>query len=490
MKFPRAWLGRARLCLLAAFTYAYFFSGGGPNQATRMALTESLVVRHEPDITPFHARTIDKGFKNDRFYADKAPGVSLLATLPYGLMRAADRLFGIPSDGRAAQQAKLGFLTFIFAGLAGIACALLLRRLALLLGCGPAAAELAAFAYAFGTIAFPFSTVLFGHQLSAMCILGAFVVTLEHRKQGTLTRPRVLVALGAMWTLSLVVEYPTALLVAVFGTATLVWTFDRARPLASVVRTLLWAGLGGVPLLVIHAAFVIWCYGKFALPYTYVSEPYFRAHMSGGVLGVNVPTALATYGSLLSPYRGLFFYCPVVALAVVGVGSWIDSAKDKATLPVVLAAIAIYMLFGCSYYAWDGGGSVGPRHLIAILPLFMLLVAFFADRSRWTFGVTLGLTVISSAVMLAVTSVLVQLPIGDTFRANPFYDVVVRGILDGNGEISSQDAFLPYPRGDGAFNLGMILGLAPLSSLFIIAGAWLAAYAPAAVSWFRRPAHA
>ena len=181
--------------------------------------------------------------------------------------------------------------------------------------------------------------------------------------------------------------------------------------------------------------------------------------MSGGVLGVNVPTALATYGSLLSPYRGLFFYCPVVALAVVGVGSWIDSAKDKATLPVVLAAIAIYMLFGCSYYAWDGGGSVGPRHLIAILPLFMLLVAFFADRSRWTFGVTLGLTVISSAVMLAVTSVLVQLPIGDTFRANPFYDVVVRGILDGNGEISSQDAFLPYPRGDGAFNLGMIVGL-------------------------------
>jgi hypothetical protein len=455
-----------------------------------MALTESLVVRHQPDITPFHARTIDKGFKNERFYADKAPGVSLLATVPYGLMRIADRVFGIPSDGRAAQQAKLGLLTLLFAGLAGVACASLLRRLALLLGCRPRAAELAAFAYAFGTIAFPFSTVLFGHQLSALCILSAFVITLERRKTGTLAQPRVLVALGAIWTLSIVVEYPTSLLVAVFGTATLVWTFDRSRPIRSVLRTLLWAAAGGIPLLLVHAAFLVWCYGKFALPYVYVSEPYFRAHMSSGVLGIGVPTLLATYGSLLSPYRGLLFYCPVVALAVVGLGSWIDSAKDKAVMPVVLAALAVYMLFGCSYYAWDGGGSVGPRHLIPILPLLLLLVAFFADRSGWTFGVTLVLTVASSAVMLAVTSVLVQLPLGDTYHANPFYDVVVRAIIEGNGEINSQDAYVPYPRADGAFNLGMVMGLAPLSSLFIVTAAWAAAYVPSAVSWFRKPAHA
>jgi hypothetical protein len=257
-----------------------------------------------------------------------------------------------------------------------------------------------------------------------------------------------------------------------------------------VVRTLLWAGAGGVPILALHAAFLVWSYGKFALPYVYVSEPYFRAHMTGGVLGIGVPTALATYGSLLSPYRGLLFYCPVIALAVVGLGSWIDSAKEKAAIPVVLAAIGIYLLFGCSYYAWDGGGSIGPRHLIPILPLLLLLVAFFADRSRFDFGVTLVLTIVSSASMLAVTSVLVQLPLGDTFHANPFYDVVVRAILEGRGAINPQDAFIAYPRGDGAFNLGMLLGLAPLSSLFIIPVAWAVAYAPGAVSWFRKPAHA
>ena len=485
-----SWLGRARLCVLAAFTYAFFFSGGGPNQATRMALTESLVVRHQPDITPYHARTIDKGFRKDQFFADKAPGISLLATVPYELMRIGDRIGGIPSESRAAQQAKLGILTFLFAGLAGLACALLLRRLALFLGCGRPAAELAAFAYAFGTIAFPFSTLLFGHQLSALCILSAFVITLEHRKLGTLTQPRVLVALGAIWTLSLVVEYPTALLVAVFGTATLVWTFDRGRPVKSVVRTLLWAGAGGAPLLVVHAAFLVWSYGKFALPYIYVSEPYFRAHMSGGILGIGTPTMLATYGSLLSPYRGLLFYCPVLVLAVAGLGSWIDSAKDRATLPIVLAALGIYLLFGCSYYAWDGGGSVGPRHLLPILPLLMLLVAFFADRARWTFGVTLVFAAVSSAIMLAVTTVHIQLPMGDAYHANPFYDVVVRSILDGKGAINAQDAFVPYPRADGAFNLGMIVGFGPLAALVIVPAVWVAAYLPSLVSQLRKPAHA
>jgi len=475
---------------VAAFTYAFFFSGGGPNQATRLALTESLVVRHQPDITPYHFRTIDKGYKNNKFYADKAPAVSLLAVVPYALMRGADRVFGIDSDTQPATQAKLGILTFLFAGAAGAAAAELLRRLAMFLGCGARAAELAAFAYAFGTIAFPFSTLLFGHQLAALCILGAFALALRHDRAGTLKEPRTLVELGAIWTLSIVNEYPTALLVMVFGTALLVWTFERDRPVRSVVRTLAWTAAGGIPILLVHGAFLVWSYGKHALPYVYVSEPYFRAHMTGGILGIGVPTRLATFGSLLSAYRGLFFFCPVVVLAVAGLGSWIDSTKDRRVLPIVLAAIGIYLLFGCSYYAWDGGGSTGPRHLLPIMPLLLLLVAMFADRARWAFGVTLALTVVSAAIMLATTAVLAQLPLGDTYNANPFYDVVVRELALGQVAISPFDAYVPYQRADSSFNLGTLAGLPPVASLFVVVVVWIAAYVPGAAAALRRPAHA
>src|SRR5579883_1930559 len=169
-------LARARLLVLAALTYAYFFGGGDPNQATRYALTESLVERREPDITPYHAATIDKGFKRGKFYSDKAPGVSVLATVPYAVMRLGDRLFAIDPGSREAQLAKLHLLSFVTSGLAGVGCVWLVRRLAEHLGCGASIAELVAFGYAFGTIAFPFSTVAFGHQHAAFLVVASFYV--------------------------------------------------------------------------------------------------------------------------------------------------------------------------------------------------------------------------------------------------------------------------------------------------------------------------
>lgn len=482
-----SWLRRARLWIVAAFTYAFFVSGGDPNQATRYSLTESLVERGEPHITPVHWRTIDKGYKSRKFFADKAPGVSLLATAPFAVMRGADRVFGIDPDARATQLSKLYFLTLLFAGAAGVGCAVYLRRLAMLLGCSERSSELVAFAYAFGTIAFPFSTVLFGHQFAALILIASFVRLLEAHEAGALARPRTMAWLGALWSLAIVVEYPTALLVAVFGIAALVWTFDRARPAASLVRTLAWAGAGGAPVLLVHAAFLVWAYGKFALPYVYVSEPFFRAHMSGGILGIGLPDRIATFGTLVSPYRGLLFYCPVVALYAVGLGAWVASEKARSALRVLLPAYAIYVLFLCSYYAWDGGGSTGPRHILPVLPYFLLPVAFFADRSRVTYGVTLALTVVSSGFMLASTAVLVQQPQGDPFAMNPLYDLVFPTLAKGVAAINTQDSFVPFGRADASFNWGTLLGLSPRASLALVALVWLAAYGPAAARALAAP---
>jgi hypothetical protein len=490
LKAQISWIRRARIWILAAFTYAFFFSGGDPNQATRYSLVESLVDRRAPDITPVHFRTIDKGYKRQRFYADKAPGLSLLATVPYAVMRVADVAFGIDPGGREAQLSKLYVLSLIFAGLAGAVSAAMLRRLGLLLGCSERASELVAFAYAFGTIAFPFSTVLFGHQLAAALLLTSFVLLLESRERGRLARPRVLAALGALWSLAIVVEYPTALLVAIFGVSALVLGYDEKNPARSLLTTLSWAALGGAPVLVVHALFLIWCYGKFALPYVYVSEPFFRAHMTGGILGIGLPQRVATYGSLVSPYRGLLFYCPVVALFVVGVGAWIDSRRAPVALFILAPAFAIYLLFLCAYYAWDGGGSTGPRHILPALPFFLLPIAFFADRGRASFAVTMALTVASSVIMLASTAVLVQQPQGDVFAMNPLYDLVFPALANGTVGVNSQDAFVPFPRADSCFNWGTLLGLPPGATPVVVGLAWAVSYAPSALGLLRRREYA
>src|SRR5665213_2031937 len=83
-----AWLARYRFFVLVACTYAYFFEGADPNEASRFFLTRAIVTRHAADITPDAPYTIDKGEFRGKYYSDKAPGISLLAVVPYALMRA------------------------------------------------------------------------------------------------------------------------------------------------------------------------------------------------------------------------------------------------------------------------------------------------------------------------------------------------------------------------------------------------------------------
>ncbi|MDB4942541.1 MAG: hypothetical protein JWP97_2075 [Labilithrix sp.] len=472
------WLRRARLWLVAALTYAYFVSGSDPNQATRFALTEAIVTRHAPDITPVHYRTLDKGYVGGKFYADKAPGISLLAVPAFAVLRVADRAFGIDPSSLDAQRSKLYFLTLLLAGVPGVAAALLLRRLARRLGCGAAAAELAAFAYAFGTLAFPFSTVLFGHQLAAFLLLGMTTLAVEARARGALASTRTLLALGALGGTAVVVEYPTAFFLAVFGVSLLLACGERGRMARSMGRVVLLTAIGALPLLALHAGFLWWCYGRLALPYTFVSEPFFRAHMSSGIFGIGMPNRTATLGSLVSPYRGLLFYCPVVTLYAAGLGAWIATGRNLRLLAVAVPGVLVHLLFAFSYYAWDGGRSLGPRHLVPVLPFLVLPIAFLADRSRAAYVLTVLLTVASSVMMLACTFVLIHLPEGDPFTLNPFYDVVVPAVQRGEGALNAQDAFVPYARADAAFNWGMLVGLGGHGSLLVVPLVWLIAYAP------------
>jgi hypothetical protein len=76
---PRAWaIGLALLC-----TFGFFVGPPAWNQNSRLALTRALVEHGEVVIDDWHVTTGDNSFRDCHFYSDKAPGVSLLATLPY-----------------------------------------------------------------------------------------------------------------------------------------------------------------------------------------------------------------------------------------------------------------------------------------------------------------------------------------------------------------------------------------------------------------------
>jgi len=136
---------------------------------------------------------------------------------------------------------------------------------------------------------------------------------------------------------------------------------------------------------------------------------YFRATgrflvSSYGDLGFNF-TSPHLWGVLFSVQKGLFFWSPLLLLAVAG---WIRG--HKATRPfvagaLVVMAIDIYLI--ASWWDWQFGSSYGHRGFIDTLPLFALglasLFEWSTERPRRTLAVSI---VASLAVFLSIFQML------------------------------------------------------------------------------------
>lgn len=105
-------------------------------------------------------------------------------------------------------------------------------------------------------------------------------------------------------------------------------------------------------------------------------------------------------GTLLSPARGLFVYCPWVALAVLMV-PWSLRRLEPRTLAFwMVASLVAYLLMLSKYAAWWGGHTFGPRYWTDATPLLAILLALGLEWSRTRFR--LGMYCFVPLVLAAV----------------------------------------------------------------------------------------
>jgi hypothetical protein len=372
------------------------------------------------------------------------------------------------------------FITIVLCGLAGVAATLLLGRIVEELGATPREKALSMVAYGLGTIVFPFSTALFAHQLAALLVLVCFVLARRAPIWGDLSLRARSALFGVVGAFSIVTEYPTAIIVGITAIALLVSNRARWLEVAS------WGAIGAAPILVLHSVYLYVAFGSpFSLPYGHVFEPFFRMHHDEGLLGINPPTLAGLYGVSVSRYRGLLYFCPHLVLCFFGFAYWVRDEGHRVDLRIVGAVVLGYFCFNASYYAWDGGGSTGPRHFIPAIAFLSLSFFFFIRRSNAHFALGAGLTVVSVTFMFASTAVLVHQPEGEVLRSSPLYDIVLTDFFRGDLALNSQDIRTVGPRFDAAYNLGMFSGLRGLWSLVPLLAAWALAYSVDAARWIR-----
>ncbi len=288
----------------------------------------------------------DKALINGHYYSEKAPLPALLVVPFWWALRPALGSDALPEGTLDPNLIRLGgFLIGSIPFALIISCVwLALRRQG---GRSHLPLAVAACLPFFGSFLFIQSGAFFGHLIGAAFLLMAFRAWERER----------LVLCGTLAGCAVLCEYTNAVFPLFWG---LLLLFRRAyRPLGSLA-------LGALPSVVFLAAYNMVIAGTpFTISYTH-QVGYDYMHTAAGF---GWPNLHHLWHITLSDYRGLFFYTPVLILAVVALFVKRDAAAWW-NAPVILPALlTIVMMSG--FGGWWAGWSYGPRYLTTVAALLL-----------------------------------------------------------------------------------------------------------------------
>ena len=454
-------------------TYAYFYQGGGWNANSRFALVRSLVEKGRLDINRYRQSTGDLARRGDTYYCDKAPGASWLGAPPYAALFA---VFGSRHPGPRFLATALYLVTLWSVGIPSALGAVLLFRLLVRMGLAQFPAAVATAAYGLGSMAFPFSTLFYGHQLAAALLIAAFGLLAACRLGAAPASTRRLLAVGLLLGCAVAVEYPVALAAAILGIYAAGWVRPWPR--------LGWLALGAAgPGLLLAAYHTAAFGGPFTVAYSFSTLP--DRHM-GAFMGIAAPRLDVVRKLLFDDYRGLFFACPWLLLCFPGAARMLARRRLRPEAAACAGCALAFLWLNASLVDWDGGWMMGPRYLVTALPFLAVLAAGLAlpglPRLLAVAGGALALSAVafSAFMMLVATAVKPEVP---RAYSRPYQDYLLPAFLEGRLALNTHPVDRVDEPPDGvkrAFNLGELLGLRGLASLLP-----LGAFAALGALWLR-----
>lgn len=362
-----------------------------PQQVTRLALTLAMT-EGRLDIDDYAALTVDLAAFKGHFYADKPPGLSLLAVPAVALTR---HILGVPTGVLDREQFPTAMIAAIIstvgllAALATAALYLLCRRL----GVSEAAALFATAAMALGTPFFGWSTTFFVHAATGSLLLLALALAVWSRGR---TAGWIAALLGLVLGYTLTTDLVAAPAV---GLIALFYLFgEQERRWQRLVGASLGGLAGLLPLLAYNQL-------VFASPFTLgYSQVVGFEGMKQGLFGLTLPDPAVIGQVLFGLHRGLLPLAPVLLL--LPLGWWrMGQRPELRSLILVTAGVALsFLLVNASYFYWHGGSSTGPRHLIGMLPVLGLVLAFSWPRTGLARAGVLAVLAVSIVISAACAS--------------------------------------------------------------------------------------
>lgn len=219
--------------------------------------------------------------------------------------------------------------------------------------------------YGLGTLAAVYVKTLFGEPLAGLLLIVS-VLALENAPN-TADHPRRNLSLYALAGLCLGLLIGINTIYTLFTPVIGLYALWRGR---LTLRQMLAFAL---PVIALLALLALYNWARFGSP---LESGY---HFAEGE-GFTTPLLTGLYGLFLSPYKGLVWYSPVLLLCVPG---WRMFRRDQPRLAwLSLLLIALQALFFAGWWSWHGGIVWGPRFLLPVIPLLVLLLAPLVESAR------------------------------------------------------------------------------------------------------------
>ena len=340
------------------------------------------------------------------FHPNKPPGSSFLALPGYFIIWHVEKWFGINPDHWWILDVNAWLVSVCSVALISALGCVLFFRLALDFAEGALLpALLATVTFAFGTTFFPFSTLLFDHNLTASLLVAAFYF-LRIVKKGLpeTAQNRALFLAGLCAGLAAITNYIAAVVVIFLGIYALL-ADDRTSP---NWRLAILYSIGVIPPFLLICWYGWACFGSPFKLSTDFQNPLFKD--TNAVLGMfGMPSGWSLSILLVSPFRGLFYFSPVLIMGVVGIVVWLLNRKLVAEARLCLAISVFFYLVTASFNGYHGGYAAGPRYLIPGIPFLALPLA--VAFSRWRV-ITSALALVSICANVLLTATDAQNPVG------------------------------------------------------------------------------
>lgn len=436
----RRWLpGLLLLWLALVFVHQGWFDS--PTPASRLDLLFAVVADGTVRIDDYHENTPDKALHRGHYYSDKAPGTVALALPAFAAMHQLLRWLGLDTNDRtvwrACSWAACAFSQALPAAFGGVLLLAWLQRLV-----PPRPALIALVGLWLGSLALPYSTLLFSHaQVIGLISIAIWALRLFERVPDSSQPPvppwRLAVA-GFALGLALASEYTAGLVVVGL---LLDATVRHWRHLPFLVA-------GAVPPLLLIPGYSWLTLGTpFELPYSHQAS---FAEMGAGLYAIRWPDPVNLFRLLFGPTRGLVCWTPFLVMAGVG-WRWMAHHRPRwLWLTYALPLLHVVVISGRTW-DWQAGYTISARYLAPILPL-LALPCGVGTRYWPCLGAPLAAL---SVALMALATVTDACPTYDLWY--PLTELHLPRLLAGGFSPNLATALLGLPPYAGAAAFGLLI---------------------------------